>query len=512
MDGISVVIPAGGRGRLHLLDATLASIRNCAGVDQIILSEFGPAADSLELAQKWGCEHVLTRASGPYERAVALNAGARLARRDVILWTDGDFLFEPNFMIDSQAEFLASGADYFYGHSAIHYLAEQDSNEVLGGWRYPASCRPIRVLDAMSGNPGGLGFVRASFAHRTGGMVEGFKGWGSEDHAWLHKAQVLGRAEVTRSGRLVWHLFHGDSGSHTVEAWRKAAARNPHSPQNWQLFERLRAANDRETYLRNFPVAEHAAVPWPISARIAFAVAPDKSPMRAMAEQWAARLHRLYGLDIELVHAGVGDVAEALEANTADAVIGFAHDDASASVLAHALQRRNGLIVLGEGAGEFDHPYGAPTLLAQTADALKALQARGLPTWHRPWSEDDAAGLIVAPPVIAPLSHLVGRKRSWKVRIELDPAVFPDSAFDRPRFWYVGLHDAGHTEIARQDLGGAELKQVVLGRSRPIVIERAAASSVPPTSWTVWPTDRHGRWLGKLSGPAQAEDLGHSWA
>jgi glycosyltransferase involved in cell wall biosynthesis len=504
-DGISVVIPAGGRGRLHLLDATLASIRRCAGVEQIILSEFGPAPDSLDLARKWGADHILTHSTGPYERAVALNAGTRLARREVVLWTDGDFLFDADFMAQSQAEFLASGADYFYGHSAIHYLDQSDSAQVLAGTRHPAQCPPIRILSAMDGNPGGLGFVRASFANRTGGMVEGFKGWGSEDHAWLHKARLLGRVAVTRSRRLVWHLFHGDSGSHTVEAWRRASARNPFTHQNWQLFDRLRAIEDRETYLRAFPPSERAAVPWPVAARIAFVVAPVESPLRALAEEWAERLHRLYGLDIALVCTDVSDIAQALGRIQCDTIVGFADDARSATALGGAPGLAHGLLVLGEEAGVPIHPDCGPLLLAPSEAAVRALRARGLPVWHRAWSNDDAIGYPLAPPIIAPLSHLVGRQRQWKVRIEVDRAVIPASASEGPRFWYVGLHDADDVEIAREDADHVEIASVLSRGGDRVVIERQVVSLRPPARWTVWPVDRRGCWTERLSGPAAAE-------
>ncbi|MES2442405.1 MAG: GlcNAc-transferase family protein [Pseudomonadota bacterium] len=100
-----------------------------------------------------------------------------------------------------------------------------------------------------------------------------------------------------------------------------------------------------------------------------------------------------------------------------------------------------------------------------------------------------------------------GPSRNWAVRVALDHAALAPAALDNPLFWYVGFHDADGVEIARDDAGRAELQRLLAGGERPILIERRFASPRPPASWTVWPTDRGGRWLGKIERPIDPDSL-----
>jgi hypothetical protein len=106
-----------------------------------------------------------------------------------------------------------------------------------------------------------------------------------------------------------------------------------------------------------------------------------------------------------------------------------------------------------------------------------------------------------APPIPA-----AGPSKQWQVRLALDHEALAPAALDQPLFWYVGFHDAEGVEIARDDAGRAELQQLLSG-GQPILIERRFASPRPPASWTVWPTDRRGRWLGKIERPIDAHTL-----
>lgn len=106
----------------------------------------------------------------------------------------------------------------------------------------------------------------------------------------------------------------------------------------------------------------------------------------------------------------------------------------------------------------------------------------------------------------APLRPATGPSRNWRVRLALDHAALAPAALDNPLFWYVGFHDADGVEIARDDAGQAELQRILAG-GRPIVIERRFASPQPPASWTIWPADRRGRWLGKIESPIDRRSL-----
>jgi hypothetical protein len=91
-------------------------------------------------------------------------------------------------------------------------------------------------------------------------------------------------------------------------------------------------------------------------------------------------------------------------------------------------------------------------------------------------------------------------ERIWDVRLALDPNALAAEALDNPLFWYVGVHDANGTEIMRDDAGRPELKRLISEGNGRIRIERRFTSARPPERWTVWPTDRSGRWLGRIDG------------
>jgi hypothetical protein len=90
--------------------------------------------------------------------------------------------------------------------------------------------------------------------------------------------------------------------------------------------------------------------------------------------------------------------------------------------------------------------------------------------------------------------------KTWNIRIVLDRDAVPPLALERPSFWYVGFHD-GEEELARADARPPEITRAMSTNPGEIVLERQIRTVRPPRSWTVWPTDSRGRWLGKLSGP-----------
>ncbi len=513
--GVSIVIPSANRHRLHLLSATLAGMRRCDAVEQIVIAEMGSAPHALDLARRYGADYVFTSDGGAFNRSRMMNAGAALARGAEILWCDGDFLFEPSFLLRAQREMRDGGADYFFPHSLIDYLDEQNTQEVLAGRRHPRECGSLRRLAPITGNPGGMGMVRADFLQRHGGMIEGFRGWGFEDHGWLHKARLLGKVCVSHAPeQRVWHLFHADSGSHSERALREAARRNAHYAANAQLMERIAAIRSPEAFARHFPAPKHLSRPWAPHARIVFiAAAQDWNAASARrARGWAQGLERFYGLAVPVGRADPRAPDAAVAMPDADAVVGFADDPVACHALMSALGARLTLLV-SDAAQPGDIPLTArpvPMILARRPEQRDAWAARAT-AWHLPWQADTGPADHPPAPLVGALSILLGATRRWKIRIELDRAALPPAALDRPRFWYVGLHDADAVELMRQDLCGAELKFALADPSRPVTIERTANSPLPPATWTVWPTDCHGRWLDKLSGPAAAEDLGLVW-
>lgn len=91
-------------------------------------------------------------------------------------------------------------------------------------------------------------------------------------------------------------------------------------------------------------------------------------------------------------------------------------------------------------------------------------------------------------------------ERSWTIRLSIDPETLTPAALDNPLFWYVGVHDANGIEILRDDASRIEIRRLIANGKDGIRIERHFTSARPPARWTVWPTDRGGRWLTRIDG------------
>ncbi len=509
-NGLSVVIPYGGRTRLPLLDATLASMRRCAGIDQIIVSELGAEAVAFELAQRWGADHLFTHAPGLFDKVRATNTGSLLARRPEILWCDGDLLFRPDFVPQALEEFRDGGADFLFPYSSIAYIDAAQSQAVMAGALSPAHCRPVRVLSPLDGGaPGGMGLVRRDFLRRHGGMIEGFQGWGYEDHAWVHKVCLLGRLATTRRpDQQVWHLFHADSGSHSPVGRRIAMRNNPLFEHNAQLFEQIGAIRSAEELQRRFPPPPHATPPWPTHARIALlavAEAGERRPAKR-AQDWARRLDMAFGVSSQVLQTRPADLADALEGLDAEVVVGIADSPLACAALAQGLRDVRFILAPGDLEPQAGWRLGdgadAHWVLAKTPQQARAWAELGARVWSCGWDEDE--GELAAPAVVQPLSHMLNAPHAWKIRIVLDRAALPPAALDQTPFWYVGFHDANDAEIGREDAGRQELRRTLAKADGQIVIDREVRSTRRPARWTVWTTDRAGRWLDKLSGPVDA--------
>jgi hypothetical protein len=510
-DGIAVVIPIGGRDRLGLLAGTLAWLRRCDAVRQVIVSEAGEEPLALDIARQCGAEHLFTLASGPFDKVRAVNAGNLLVRSAEILWLDGDLLFERRFVARALREMRERALDFMFPFASIDYLDEQHSRDVLAGARHPIEGVPVRTLRPLAGGaPGGMGLVRTDFLRRHGGMIDGFQGWGHEDSAWVHKVSLLGRFGCThREEQRAWHLFHPDSGSHSSTGAIAAMRNNPSYRANLALWSRIQRLRDGAELAHHFPPPKYASTPWPAGLRIAFAVAERESTAAAaMAADWARRLGRAYGIEVPIVEVDPAGTTACWSHLSADLIVGFARDSRICAALAEALQGHTAIIVPcgpNPRAGKWPRP-GRPAIFARTAAQAERWRRRGFQVCAGHWGPSDTPGSEPVPPIVQPLSLLLGSPRSWAVEIVLDRAALPAPALDRPMFWYVGLHDDQGAEIARSDASRSEVGRTAATQG-PIVIERRISCLRPPSTWTIWPTDRHGRWLDRIVGPVDGARL-----
>lgn len=87
----------------------------------------------------------------------------------------------------------------------------------------------------------------------------------------------------------------------------------------------------------------------------------------------------------------------------------------------------------------------------------------------------------------------------YDLRIPIDRAVLPEGA-ETARFWYVGFHDVNERELFRFDADAGEIRKLLTGDAKSVVIARSFESTHEPASWTVWPFGADGGWLDKIRG------------
>ena len=185
---VSVVIPHAGAERLPLLLATLLTLRQRPGVAEVIVVEFGQDPLAKEAAGRWADKHLFVEHCGAFERARALNAGSAVAESDLVMWHDNDMIIPAEFVPRCAKELQERGLDYLVPYTSIRYLSEADTRAFLQGLCNPEDCRPVTTIySAQRGLTcsGGIGLVRRDFLMQHGGHIEGFRGWGGEDNAWI---------------------------------------------------------------------------------------------------------------------------------------------------------------------------------------------------------------------------------------------------------------------------------------------------------------------------------------
>lgn len=493
--GVSVIIPTGGQRRLHLLDGTLAGLRVCQGITQIIVAESGRAPFATMIARRWQADYIFSEDKGKFNKSRAINLGSALAHQDVLAWCDGDILFRPDFMLKAREELLRRELDFLQPFAAIRYLSERDTSRILQGRLAPEQCHPVHEWRYP---PAGICLVRASFLRRHGGLHEAFSGWGAEDEAWIHKVGLLGRMAWTdQDDRHVWHLFHPE-----------AARDKSNFQNNLAVFYEMTAISCPAAYRRAYPPPRHATVPWRDMTRVAFLALSSRSdsPARQLAMAWASRMQGLYGVAPAIV---TGDVANRFASSVpaAELLVLFADDAVEGRALQQQLGKQPCICVAMDSRAT--HPSaqldtGCHWVLPRTAAQAAQWSAADAQTWHRPWWPDP----VGTPPVLVQLiSHVLGQSKRWSVRIEVDRAAMPPEALDRSPFWYVSLHDDEGAEIARQDASSLEVLQLARQPGQVLELKRIVEAARPPARWTVWPVDRHRRWLQPVHGQIAAAPL-----
>ena len=294
---VSVVIPHGGTQRLPHLAACLAQLAQARGIGEIVVVELGDVPVAQDIAARWRASHVFARDEGAFSRARALNIGAALACCDHVLWLDNDLLVPTDFAVAAVSELQRRNLDFLIPYSVVHYMSERDSDMVTTGTMDRESCRPVLSMASGRMVSGGAGLVRRDFVRRHGGIPEGFRGWGGEDNAWVHKASLLGRSDVSGDpAQKLWHIYHPTSGAHDAQVHHK----NPHYRENLRLLESIGAVCDPQAFRERFPPPPPSC-PWPREQVIVFIA---DAAARSAADRAAQGMKQMLDLDIGVRPAG----------------------------------------------------------------------------------------------------------------------------------------------------------------------------------------------------------------
>ena len=141
-----------------------------------------------------------------FSRSAAFNAGASVARGEVLVLHDNDLLVPSGYAAEA-VRLAAAGSEVINHKRFIFYLSEEATAGCFAGGQTPprlASMVPEQVLEnATSG--GSLAVTRATY-DALGGMDESFEGWGGEDVEFWQRAMTR-RVWNFGSFPLV-HLWH----------------------------------------------------------------------------------------------------------------------------------------------------------------------------------------------------------------------------------------------------------------------------------------------------------------
>ena len=156
--------------------------------------------------------HILIHNPGVFNKSWGMNVGYRIARGDVLVFTDSDMLFSSE-TIGRSTEAVLSDLDIVRPYSHLIDMTQDQTAEYLLNGKLPEQREIEQGLDRnYLGEKiclaGGMFVIRRNFFETIGGFDERFYGWGGEDDALSIKAEALTtRAAIARDS-LAWHMWH----------------------------------------------------------------------------------------------------------------------------------------------------------------------------------------------------------------------------------------------------------------------------------------------------------------
>ena len=146
---------------------------------------------------------------GPFSRARAINAGARLAEKNIGI-LDSDLL--PGFdFVEHGLEYLAM-TGVVLPFTYVHYLTETTSGGIQAdaAAQYPDLLRNPALwppsIKVSHESVGGALWIARDIFDAVGGYDEHFVGWGVEDNDFFNRLVQV--AQVVRLNKHMFHLWH----------------------------------------------------------------------------------------------------------------------------------------------------------------------------------------------------------------------------------------------------------------------------------------------------------------
>jgi GT2 family glycosyltransferase len=201
---VSFLIGHRGTSRLPNLLHTLRSIAGQEGTPiECIVVEQSATPEIRDALPPWvRYIHTPVPATLDYCRAKTFNDGLRLARGEVLIAHDNDFLVPAAYAREVLAR-AREGYAFFDIKRFMFYLSEEDTRALFASGKLDTRAKTTVVQNLKGGS------VAATVAgyRAVGGYDEGFVGWGGEDLEFWERARVHGG--VYEFGYLpLVHLWH----------------------------------------------------------------------------------------------------------------------------------------------------------------------------------------------------------------------------------------------------------------------------------------------------------------
>ncbi len=222
-----MVVPVRNYPR-HALARTLESLRYQRGGSddvEICVADYGSseacARETETTAREWGAFHRVFDERGPWNRARAINLGVRATVAPVIIASDADIVFAPDFL-DCLRELAARTGPEWYAHMPMLDLPR---GVQLAPERIAEDYHPVASLaEQRVWSKGNVAFTRLLF-ERLRGWEEAFTVWGCEDNEFFDRCSRSDAPTFDLTGRTSC-LHHWHPSNKRGEEARAAIARN----------------------------------------------------------------------------------------------------------------------------------------------------------------------------------------------------------------------------------------------------------------------------------------------